>query len=156
MGFDVTVMVRSILLRGFDQQCANKIGDYMEGHLGVNFVRGCVPVSLEQIKEGKPGKIRVKGKYSDGTDYEDWFNTVVFAIGRDSEASKLKLENAGVHYEKNGKIKVNKKEQTNQDHIFAVGDVLEGTPELTPLAIQVNMTFFLKRTFVAHAQGYGK
>lgn len=26
---DVTVMVRSIFLRGFDQQMANKIGDFM-------------------------------------------------------------------------------------------------------------------------------
>lgn len=29
LGTSVTVMVRSILLRGFDQQIANKIGDYM-------------------------------------------------------------------------------------------------------------------------------
>eukprot|EP00178_Gracilaria_changii_P005713 TRINITY_DN19550_c0_g1_i1.p1 TRINITY_DN19550_c0_g1~~TRINITY_DN19550_c0_g1_i1.p1 ORF type:complete len:121 (-),score=10.47 TRINITY_DN19550_c0_g1_i1:900-1262(-) len=29
MGMDVTVMVRSILLRGFDQQIANKIGESM-------------------------------------------------------------------------------------------------------------------------------
>lgn len=27
LGFDTTVMVRSILLRGFDQQIANRIGD---------------------------------------------------------------------------------------------------------------------------------
>merc|ERR1719271_1832436 len=32
LGFDVTVMVRSILLRGFDQDMANKIGAYMERH----------------------------------------------------------------------------------------------------------------------------
>merc|ERR1712013_546756 len=32
MGLDTTVMVRSILLRGFDQQMANKIGEYMEEH----------------------------------------------------------------------------------------------------------------------------
>jgi pyruvate/2-oxoglutarate dehydrogenase complex dihydrolipoamide dehydrogenase (E3) component len=31
-GFDTTVMVRSILLRGFDQQMADKIGSYMESH----------------------------------------------------------------------------------------------------------------------------
>lgn len=29
LGIDVTVMVRSIFLRGFDQQLANKVGDYM-------------------------------------------------------------------------------------------------------------------------------
>lgn len=29
LGFDVTVMVRSILLRGFDQHIATKVGNYM-------------------------------------------------------------------------------------------------------------------------------
>jgi len=139
MGLDVTVMVRSILLRGFDQQCANKIGDYMEGHLGINFVRGCVPLSLEKMEDGAPGKVKVKGKYTDGTEYEDWFNTVIFAVGRDSEAPKLNLEGAGVKYEKNGKIKVDERERTNQENIYAVGDVLDGQPELTPLAIQSGM-----------------
>ena len=48
-GFDTTVMVRSILLRGFDQQIANKIGDYMENH-GINFIRECVPTKLEKVR----------------------------------------------------------------------------------------------------------
>jgi len=29
LGYDTTVMVRSILLRGFDQDMANRIGQYM-------------------------------------------------------------------------------------------------------------------------------
>lgn len=29
LGVDVSIMVRSILLRGFDQQLAEKVGDYM-------------------------------------------------------------------------------------------------------------------------------
>ena len=41
-------MVRSILLRGFDQQMARMIGDYMENH-GVKFIRECVPTSLEKV-----------------------------------------------------------------------------------------------------------
>lgn len=32
IGYDVTVMVRSILLRGFDRQIADMIGSYMEEH----------------------------------------------------------------------------------------------------------------------------
>lgn len=32
-GFDVTVSVRSILLRGFDRECADKIQDYMQGQV---------------------------------------------------------------------------------------------------------------------------
>lgn len=41
-GFDVTVMVRSIFLRGFDQECANRIAQQMELK-GVKFIKGCVP-----------------------------------------------------------------------------------------------------------------
>ena len=58
LGCDTTVMVRSILLRGFDQQMAVKIGDYMEEH-GVNMIRECVPSSIERIEEGAPGKVKV-------------------------------------------------------------------------------------------------
>ncbi|KAA0194699.1 Thioredoxin glutathione reductase [Fasciolopsis buskii] len=49
-GYDTTVMVRSILLRGFDQQMANMIGQYMQEH-GTKFIRSCVPtsVSMQQI-----------------------------------------------------------------------------------------------------------
>ncbi len=32
LGYDTTVMVRSILLRGFDQQLAEMIGSYMSDH----------------------------------------------------------------------------------------------------------------------------
>jgi hypothetical protein len=45
-----------------------KIGDYMENH-GVNFIRQCVPTSLE--KPEPDGRIVVKAKYADGTDYTD-------------------------------------------------------------------------------------
>lgn len=54
IGLDVTVMVRSILLRGFDQDMANKIGEHMEEH-GVKFIRQFVPikVSLRFLGRGR-------------------------------------------------------------------------------------------------------
>lgn len=42
LGIDVTVMVRSIFLRGFDQSLANKVGEYMK-KIGIKFIRGAVP-----------------------------------------------------------------------------------------------------------------
>ncbi len=46
------------------------------------------------------------GKYNDGTPYEDWYNTVVFAIGRDPETTKINLEAAGVQTNpKTGKVR---------------------------------------------------
>ena len=48
--------MRSILLRGFDQQMANLIGDYMERH-GTKFVRGAVPTKYEA---GSTKKVKVR------------------------------------------------------------------------------------------------
>lgn len=45
LGLDVTVMVRSVLLRGFDQEMAERVGSYMEQH-GVRFLRKFVPVEV--------------------------------------------------------------------------------------------------------------
>jgi len=47
VGYDTTVMVRSILLRGFDQEMANKIGKYMEKH-GTKFIYEFVPIDVEK------------------------------------------------------------------------------------------------------------
>jgi len=47
LGYDTTVMVRSILLRGFDQDMANLIGTFMENH-HTKFIKDAVPVKLEK------------------------------------------------------------------------------------------------------------
>ncbi|KAJ1163586.1 hypothetical protein NDU88_004043 [Pleurodeles waltl] len=136
LGLDVTVMVRSVLLRGFDQEIASKIGDYMEEH-GVKFIRSCVPTKIEQIEPGEPGKLKVTAKNSDGTEMTEEYNTVLLAIGRDACTRKIGLNTVGVKInEKTGKIPVNDEEQTNVPYIYAIGDVLEDKLELTPVAIQ--------------------
>ncbi len=48
---------------------------------------------------------------------------------------KLNLAAAGVEVGKDGKLHVTH-EQTNVAHIFAIGDVVSGAPELTPVAIK--------------------
>jgi len=44
---------------------------------------------------------------------------------------------------KNGKVMANEHEQSSAGHIFAIGDILDGKPELTPVAIQVHPSFIL-------------
>ena len=39
----------------------------------------------------------------------------------------------------NGKVIANEREQSSTSHIYAIGDMLDGKPELTPVAIQVKL-----------------
>ena len=137
MGLDVTVLVRSILLRGFDQDIAEKIGKNMEED-GVTMIRPSVPTKVEQLEAGNPGKLRVTGKRSDtGEEFTIDCNTILFAIGRDPCTNNIGLAAAGVNVDADtGKIPVNQKEETNVPHIYAVGDILQNRLELTPIAIE--------------------
>lgn len=128
LGCDVTIMVRSILLRGFDQEIAGMIGTYMEEH-NTKFLRGVTPTN---IVKGEDGKLTVT--HSDGN--SSVYDNVVFAVGRYIDTAALGLDTVGVKFNaKTGKIPAFN-EQTNIPNIFAIGDVLEGRPELTPVAIQ--------------------
>ena len=128
--------VRSILLRGFDQQIAEKIGTYMENE-GIEFIKPCVPTKIEKIEDGKPGKYKVTATYSDGTEYINEFNTIVFAVGRTADTEGLNLGSVGVKTASGSKkVIADEAEKSNVANIYAIGDVLEGKPELTPVAIQ--------------------
>uniref|UniRef100_A0A8B9UZW7 Thioredoxin reductase 3 n=1 Tax=Anas zonorhyncha TaxID=75864 RepID=A0A8B9UZW7_9AVES len=174
LGLDVTVMVRSILLRGFDQEMAEKIGAHMETH-GVTFIRKCIPTQVEKLEDGTPGRLKVTAQFTEGPEtFVGEYNTVLIAIGRDACTRNIGLETIGVkinenvsaklvrrkrqdyvdqaielesacsnqqlikptHLYMNGKIPVNEEEQTNVPYVYAIGDILEGKLELTPVAIQ--------------------
>lgn len=131
-GFDVKVMVRSILLRGFDQDMANRIGEYMETEAGIEFIRGAVPESITKLDSGR---LLVSWKVDDAV-IEEEFDTVLNATGRNPDVEKLALDKAGVKLTpRSGRVKVNKQEQTTAPSVFALGDVIDA-PELTPVAIQ--------------------
>lgn len=135
LGFDVTVMVRSIFLRGFDQQMAELAGKWMEDHK-VKFIKKHVPTKVELVEEGPPRRLKVEYKSTEtGEIASDEFNTVLFAIGRDPDTKQLGLDKAGVKTDEKGFIPV-VYEQTNVPNIYAIGDVVRGKHELTPVAIQ--------------------
>jgi thioredoxin reductase (NADPH) len=134
-GYDTTVMVRSILLRGFDQQIANKIGDYMANH-HTKFIHKATPSKLEKPDPNGPVLVTYM---QDGVEKQEEFDTVLFAMGRYAVTAGIDLDKAGVVAEKNGKFKVNDQEQTNVENIYAIGDVLYGQLELTPVAIKAGI-----------------
>ncbi|XP_065583835.1 thioredoxin reductase 1, cytoplasmic-like [Artemia franciscana] len=145
LGLEVEVMVRSILLRGFDQQMAELIGKNMEKE-GVKFSRGFVPIKIEKVEDGsaseeKPPTLKVTSKHQEsGEIREDIYNTVLFAIGRDACTDEIAADKAGIVLNPlNGKVIVDEAERTNVENIFAIGDVLDGKLELTPVAIQAGI-----------------
>lgn len=119
-------------MRGFDQDMANLIGEHMAAS-HTKFIHGATPSKL--TRESEDGPITVTFNTADGEQTAE-YDTVLFAIGRYAVSAGLNLANAGVVAENNGKFKVNEQEQTNVPNIYAVGDVLYGRLELTPVAIK--------------------
>ncbi|XP_012235732.1 thioredoxin reductase 2, mitochondrial isoform X1 [Linepithema humile] len=131
LGYDATIMVRSIVLRGFDQQMANLVAEEMEQR-GVHFIYQAKP---KKITKQEDGRLLVHWVDKDGEIHQDVYDTVLFAIGRRALTRELKPENAGLKLvEETDKIDAIN-EQTNVPNIYAVGDVLHKKPELTPVAI---------------------
>ncbi|XP_026905479.1 thioredoxin reductase 2, mitochondrial isoform X2 [Lynx canadensis] len=133
LGLDTTVMMRSIPLRGFDQQMSSLVTAYMASQ-GTRFLKHCTPSRVQKLPDGQlqvTWEDLTSGKENMGT-----FSTVLWAIGRIPETRSLNLENAGINTNPNSqKILVDAQEATSVPHIYAIGDVAEGRPELTPTAI---------------------
>jgi pyruvate/2-oxoglutarate dehydrogenase complex dihydrolipoamide dehydrogenase (E3) component len=159
LGCDVTIAVRSILLRGFDRECADRIDEYMVEH-GIVFKRAVTPVKLEKLESGQ-----IQVSFSDGS--VDAYDTVLTAIGRLADTDKLGLDNLGIQTNLLNRKLICQLEQSSCPNVYAVGDVLDvsyvldyeyrtqlaerlsgltlsylflqGTPELTPVAIQAGI-----------------
>ena len=133
-GFDIDIAVRSIVLRGFDRDCTNKIYEHMVGN-GTNFL---MRTNITQIvKNDDTGKLAVTMDIDGGAPRVEEYDTVMYATGRTADTQNLKLSNLNdaLVVDPYGKLNcVN--EQTVVPHVYAVGDVLVGRPELTPVAIQ--------------------
>ena len=72
-------------------------------------------------------------KLEDGR--ETVVDTLVWAIGREPATDNINLAATGVATNERGFIKVDKYQNTNVKGIYAVGDIIEGGIELTPIAV---------------------
>ncbi|KPJ00162.1 Thioredoxin reductase 1, mitochondrial [Papilio xuthus] len=93
LGYSATVLVRSVPLRGFDQQMAHLVTAEMEER-GVRFHHKCVPLSVEKLESGQ---LKARWQNTDtGEQCEDVFDTVLMATGRYALTKALNLPAAGV------------------------------------------------------------
>ena len=87
---------------------------------------------VEEIKALKKGlKVTFSG---DNAPEAETFDAVLVAVGRRPNGLKIGADKAGVEVNEMGFINVNKQQQTNVDHIFAIGDIV-GNPMLAHKAV---------------------
>uniref|UniRef100_A0A8C7KFP5 Thioredoxin reductase 1, cytoplasmic n=1 Tax=Oncorhynchus kisutch TaxID=8019 RepID=A0A8C7KFP5_ONCKI len=127
LGLEVTVLVRSHLVPGFDHKRVQKIENHMLVH------------GVEQIEAGS---LKVTAVSTVGREtLICWGFTstylVLLAVGRDTCTSDIGIDHVGVKYnQETGKISVNEKEQSSVGYVYAMWAVQEGRSLTTALSMQ--------------------
>lgn len=127
LGSDTHVVVRKdSVLRSFDSMLSEQLMEAMQKD-GIRIDTKAVPASVEQFDDG------LLLYTTDGRSFGP-VDCLVWAVGREPNTEGLAIDRAGVEADSRGFIPVDRYQQTNVKHIFAVGDVT-GAAALTPVAI---------------------
>lgn len=117
-------------LRTFDPMVQDKMTEEYR-RLGVHVHINSSQSKVEDVGEGIK---RVHYKDSEGESTID-VDCLLWAIGRSPELQQLNLDVTGVKLNEKSHITVDDYQNTNVDHIYALGDVCDKGFELTPVAI---------------------
>lgn len=135
LGTEVTQIVRANkILRGFDEDIRTHVQDAMIQR-GITML---TDTQVERLEKTDGGTMLVlKGDHNPEPITVD--AAVLFAVGRAPNIADLRLEAAGVETDA-WAVSVNEWSQTNQPHIYAVGDVTDRV-NLTPVAVDEGRAF---------------
>ena len=136
LGNEVILANRSSLLRVFDGDMANKVIDQLEEE-GVHTMTGTLIKSVNKLGD-RDFEVELETKNGNKVKVEKVrVNTILMAIGRDPTPSSYAADKAGIELDQVS-LKImgrsGERERTSVDHIYAVGDVVLGVPELMPVA----------------------
>ncbi len=127
LGSDVQGVIRKdSLIRSFDPMLGEELMTAMEKD-GIEVETRVIPTALEKTADG------LVLHAEDGRTFGP-VDCVLWAIGRIPNVESLNLAEAGIEQDDQGFVPTDKLQQTNVEHIFALGDVT-GRPALTPVAI---------------------
>ena len=127
LGSQVRIVVRRDgIVRSFDPMLGSELMQAMRRD-GIGIDTHVVPSRLERTADG------LVMTANDGRRFGP-VDCVLWAVGREPNTGDLGLEEAGVEIDDGGFVPVDKYQQTNVEHIFALGDVT-GAAALTPVAI---------------------
>jgi NAD(P) transhydrogenase len=122
LGVEVTIIERNSAILGFvDQEIIERLIYHLR-NLNMTFRLG------ETVRGiAKDEKNRVVASLESGKKIKA--QTLLYAVGRQTNADSLNLEAIGLETHKHGRIRVNGNYQTDVAHIYAAGDVI-GFPAL--------------------------
>jgi glutathione reductase (NADPH) len=127
LGSDTQVVVRKDgVIRSFDAMLGEQLLEAMQKS-GIKVETRVIPSSVEKTQDG------LVLHAEDGRSFGP-VDCVLWAIGRDPNVEDLDLAKAGVETNERGFISTDVLQQTNVEHIFALGDVT-GRATLTPVAV---------------------
>jgi len=128
LGSRTTVVLRhECVLRHFDAMLGNALMDVMRDE-GVEFATHAVPKSLARNAAGL-----LELTVEDGRVLGE-FDALLWAVGRKPITTELGLERLGVKVDWLGHVLTDDLQQTNLEHLYALGDVTQRAG-LTPVAI---------------------
>ncbi|MGX2950118.1 glutathione-disulfide reductase [Ursidibacter sp. B-7004-1] len=114
-------------LRNFDPLIVETLLEVMAQD-GITLHTQAIP---QEVVKNSDGSLTLT--LADGRSQE--VDCLVWAIGREPATDKINLAAAGVVANERGFIPVDKFQNTNVAGIYAVGDIIEGGIELTPVAV---------------------
>ncbi|AKU62922.1 glutathione reductase [Aggregatibacter aphrophilus] len=128
LGVETHLFVRKHApLRNFDPMMAETLIESMQQD-GITLHTHAIPKEVVKNEDGS-----VTLNLEDGR--EQRIDCLIWAIGREPATDKINLQAVGVETNERGFIKVDKYQNTNVPGIYAVGDIIEGGIELTPVAV---------------------
>ena len=115
---------KSHVLGNFDSMLSNNLFDQLQ-ESGIHLKTENQIVKITKLDDGSLELVDLHDATQAGLDH------ILFAIGRKPDHNSLNIENSGVELDNRGFIKTNLYQNTNQAHIFALGDITGRSPPHT-------------------------
>ncbi|GLP95403.1 glutathione-disulfide reductase [Paraferrimonas sedimenticola] len=129
LGSETHLLVRKHApLRNFDPMLTEHLVEVMAEH-GPKLHTHSIPESVEKHDDGS---LTLKLQNGESVTVD----CLIWAIGRRPVTKSINIEAAGVELDDKGFVKVDEYQQTSQQGIYAVGDIIQGGIELTPVAVK--------------------
>jgi len=124
LGAKITIVeMQDNLIPGADKDIIRPLAKRLKARYENIFLKTAV-TEITPLKNGL--KVSFEGKGAPGS---DTFDRILVAVGRSPNGLLIDADKAGVNVDEHGFIAVNKQQQTNVPHIFAIGDIV-GQPML--------------------------